>query len=227
MSVGAIIVAAGTSKRAGFDKVFAALEGRPVLAHSLETLARAPSVDRIVLVLAHFNLHLGEQLARSRDWGRPVTVCLGGQRRQDSVAAGLAALGATTWVLVHDAARPLVTVGMVERGLEAARETGAAIAAVPAVDTIKVVDAGRRVVATPDRASLWAVQTPQVFRYDLLADAYRAGGGEVTDDATLLERRGHVVKVYEGEPDNIKITLPGDLELAAFLLERRRCRAQG
>jgi 2-C-methyl-D-erythritol 4-phosphate cytidylyltransferase len=223
VTVGAIVVGAGSSRRAGFDKVFAPLAGRPVIAHSVEAFCDTAAIDRVVLVLSPANIVRGEELARSRDWGKPVTVCLGGAHRQDSVAAGLAALGPCDWVLIHDAARPLVNVALVERGLTAARQTGAAIPALPVADTIKVVGQDRTVHSTPDRARLWAVQTPQVFACDLITAAYREAKGRFTDDAGLLEQRGHAVAVYEGLADNFKITLPGDLALAEFYLERRRC----
>ncbi|MHB1005618.1 MAG: 2-C-methyl-D-erythritol 4-phosphate cytidylyltransferase [Chloroflexota bacterium] len=222
MVVGAIVVGAGASRRAGFDKVFAPLAGRPVLAHSVETLTHCASVDRIVIVLAAANLARGEALVRGENWEKVTRVCKGGPRRQDSVAAGLSYLSDCEWVLIHDAARPLVTVDLVERGLRAATASGAAIAAIPVVDTIKVVGPDRAVLATPDRATLWAVQTPQIFHYELIATAYREALGDFTDDAGLLEQGGHRVRVYEGAADNLKITLPGDLRLAEFYLERRR-----
>ena len=223
MPVGAVIVGAGASRRAGFDKVFAPLGGLPVLAHSLQAFAACDAVDQIVLVLAQGNLARGEQLVSQHDWPKPVRVCLGGPRRQDSVAAGLAQLQSCDWVAIHDAARPLVTPDLIARGLAEAAVVGAAIAAVPVTDTIKVVGADRIVRDTPPREALWAVQTPQVFRYDLLVAAYAAAEGEVTDDASLLERRGQPVRVYLGSRENVKITLPGDLALAEFFLERRRC----
>lgn len=225
MTVGAIVVGAGASTRAGFDKVFAPLAGRPVLAHSLDVLSSCSDIVRIVVVLSDSNIEQGRLLASSRPWPAPVEVALGGARRQDSVAAGLALVSDCEWVLVHDAARPLLTLDLVERGLAAARETGAAIAAVPVVDTIKVVGGDRVVRATPERTNLWAVQTPQVFRRALLAVAYREARGTFTDDAAVLEQQGHAVVVYEGTVDNLKLTLPGDLALAEFYLERRQCSA--
>lgn len=225
MAAGAIIVGAGAARRAGFDKVFADLAGRPVVHHSLSVLQACRSVTQIVLVLSEENLARGEALRLSGEWPKLTHVCRGGRRRQDSVANGLALIGSSEWVIVHDAARPLITVDIVERGLAEAAETGAAVAAVPVIDTIKVVDAKRIVSATPPRDHLWAVQTPQVFRLSLLREAYAATDEEVTDDAALLERLGHRVRVYMGANDNVKITRPGDLELAAFLLEQRRCRA--
>jgi 2-C-methyl-D-erythritol 4-phosphate cytidylyltransferase len=124
-------------------------------------------------------------------------------------------------VLVHDGARPLAGRALIERGIAAARTHGAAIAAIPVRDTVKVVDADGRIIATPDRAHLQHAQTPQVFRYDLLVAAYRAARAQdlsVTDDAALLEALGHPVYVYEGAASNLKITTPEDLILAEALL---------
>ena len=122
----------------------------------------------------------------------------GGERRQDSVRAGLEALGACDYVAVHDGARPLVTPELIERGLEAARETGAAAPAVPLADTVKEAGADGIVVRTLDRSRLWAVQTPQVFRYELLMRAHREVTADVTDDAAMVEALGEPVRLFEG-----------------------------
>lgn len=223
MPVGGLIVGAGASRRAGFDKVFAPLAGQPVLAHSLRAFVACLYVDRVVVVLSANNLEHGRQLVDAGNWTKVVRVCLGGERRQDSVAAGLAALSSCDWVVIHDAARPLVTPELITRGLAEAELTGAAIAAVPVTDTIKVVGPDMVVGSTPVRSSLWAVQTPQVFRYDLITAAYVGATGEYTDDASVLEQLGHPVRVFEASQENLKITHPGDLELAEFLLRRRQC----
>ncbi|MCL4466311.1 MAG: 2-C-methyl-D-erythritol 4-phosphate cytidylyltransferase [Chloroflexi bacterium] len=221
MSVGGLIVGAGESRRAGFDKVFASLAGLPVLAHSLRTFVESPEIDRVVLVLSATNADQGRRLVAEGEWAKPVDVCLGGRRRQDSVAFGLAELADCDWVVVHDAARPLVTPQLIARGLQAAAAGGAAIAAVPVTDTIKLVGPTRLVRATPPRADLWSVQTPQVFRYRLLVDAYAGAKDDFTDDAGLLEQLGQPVAVFEGSYDNIKITHAHDLTLAEALLTLR------
>ena len=131
--------------------------------------------------------------------------------------AGLEALGKCDWVVIHDGARPLVTTDLIDRGLEAARETGAAVAAVPVTDTIKVAGADRIVQYTPSRDSLWAVQTPQVFRYKIITEAYKQLTGDVTDDASLVEKAGYEVKLYQGSYYNIKVTTPDDLALIKVL----------
>ncbi len=224
MTVGAVVVGAGASRRAGFDKIFACLAGKPVLAHCVAAFEACPQVDSIALVLSPDNVERGRSLAQQYAWTKVAAVRPGGPRRQDSVAAGLAALADCHWVVIHDAARPLVTTELIVRGLAEAAATGAAIAALPVTDTIKIVGPDRIIRQTPERAGLWAVQTPQVFRYDLIVAAYRGARGEFTDDASLLELCGHPVRVYEGLADNIKITLPGDLALAEFYLQRRACR---
>jgi len=121
-------------------------------------------------------------------------------------------------VVIHDGARPLVTKELIERGLEAAGETGAAAAAVPVTDTIKIAGDDRIVLETPLRQNLWAVQTPQVFRVDIISKAYQKAKGEVTDDASLVEKLGYRVKLYTGSYDNIKITTGKDLLIAEVLL---------
>jgi 2-C-methyl-D-erythritol 4-phosphate cytidylyltransferase len=218
--VGTIIVAAGSSRRmGGIDKVFAPLNGRPVLARVLSTFAGCDQVDQIVVVVSEKNLERCRKLIAEEEWPKPIEVCAGGRRRQDSVTAGLSRLNNCQWVVIHDGARPLVTRDLIERGLRVARETGAAVAAVPVTDTIKIADDDGIVLKTPVRQNLWAVQTPQVFRFDIIARAYEQAKGEVTDDASLVERLGYKVKLYMGAYDNIKITNPDDLALAEVLLK--------
>jgi 2-C-methyl-D-erythritol 4-phosphate cytidylyltransferase len=205
----------------GADKLFALLAGRPLLAHCLDAFQQCPAVGRIVLVLSRGNRRAGEALVEDGDFSKVRAVCLGGERRQDSVRAGLAALaelGPVDWVVVHDGARPLVTPALIEDGLKAARETGAAVCAVPAQDTVKEADERRTVERTLDRRSLWLVQTPQVFRYDMLREAHERARGDVTDDASLVEAMGHRVMLYEGSRRNLKVTTPDDLALAEALL---------
>jgi len=216
--VGAVIVAAGKGKRmGGVDKMFALLGGKPVLARVIDTFQRCESVDQIVLVVTEENLERCQQLVAEQGWSKVTDVCAGGRRRQDSVAAGLKLLNQCHWVVIHDGARPLVTVDLIDQGLKAARETGAAVAGVPVTDTIKVASDSGFVIKTPSRGNLWMVQTPQVFRFDIIAKAYQQAKGEVTDDATLVERQGYKVKLYMGAYDNIKITTPDNLILAEVL----------
>lgn len=216
--VGAVIAAAGSSRRmGGADKVFALLGGKPILARVVDAFQGCNPVDQIVVVLSEQNLERGQQLVGGEGWSKVIDVCAGGRRRQDSVAAGLSRLSDCDWVVIHDGARPLVTVDLVNRGLEAAKETGAAVAAVPVTDTIKLVGDDRIVHQTPPRQNLWAVQTPQVFRTDIITEAYSRAIGDVTDDASLVEQLGYRVKIYMGSYDNIKVTTPDDLALAEVL----------
>lgn len=226
-SVGAIVVAAGSSARMrgpstgsgqALDKLFAPLAGRPLLAHVLSRFQESPAVDRIALVLSSANLQQGRDLATEYGMTKISPICLGGPRRQDSVRLGLEALGECDWVLVHDGARLLVN-PLISEGLEAAQETGAAVPAVPITDTVKSAGPDGTVERTLDRGRLWAAQTPQVFRYDLLVRAHREVSDDVTDDAAMLEALGLPVKLYTGSLLNIKVTNLEDLRQAEALLE--------
>jgi len=220
--IGAVIVAAGGSQRmGGVDKVMALLCGRPVLARTIDVFQSCSSIDQIVIVLSEQNLEPGKRLVAEQGWSKVTEVCLGGRRRQDSVVAGLSRLKDCHWVVIHDGVRPLLTEDLISRGLTEAEETGAAVAAVPVTDTIKVAGEDRIVHQTLPRRNLWAVQTPQVFRYPIIAEAYRRAKGEVTDDASLVEQLGYRVKLYMGSYDNIKITTPDDLVLAEVLWQKR------
>ena len=217
-SVGAIIAAAGRGRRFGEgDKLFAPLAGRPLIAHTLMAFEVCRAVDTVVLVLAEENLERGRGLVASAGFDK-VAVCPGGPRRQDSVRLGLEALGECRWVVVHDGARPLVTAALIEAGLAAAAETGAAIAAVPLADTLKEATEDGLVTRTLDRRNLWAAQTPQVFERELLRQAHRRAQGEATDDAALVEALGRRVKVFPGSPRNLKVTTAADLALAQALV---------
>ena len=203
------------------DKIFAAVAGKPVLWHVLQIFQGCGMVDQAVVVLNEASVGRGLRLVEEGSFSKVVAVCAGGQRRQDSVAEGLKRLDGCSWVVIHDGARPCLTVELVERGLEEARQTGAAIAAVPLKETVKVVDSEGVIASTPRRENLWAAQTPQIFRFDLIAEAHRMVNGEVTDDASLVEALGHKVKVYMGSYDNIKVTTPEDLALAETILRMR------
>jgi len=223
--VSALIVAAGTSTRmGGIDKVFAPLDGEPLLAKVITVFQDCHSIDEIVLVLAKKSMEQGRTLIKERGWSKVVAVCSGGPRRQDSVKEGLRRLVGCDWVIIHDGARPCLSADLIERGLIAAQKTGAAIAGVPVKDTIKIVSRRGFVQETPARQCLWAAQTPQVFRYDLITEAYRQANDEVTDDAALVEKLGHRVEVYMGSYHNIKVTTPEDLAVAEVLLQKQGIR---
>lgn len=222
VSAGAIIAAAGASQRMqGIDKLFASIAGRPLLAWTLEAFQVCPAIQQIVLVVHETSLAKARDLVSGQEWPKEITVCAGGARRQDSVARGLAALLPCEWVVIHDGARPCVTPALIEQGLAEATKTGSAIACVPITDTVKLVN-DRVIVKTLPRSNLWAAQTPQVFRSDLIRAAYASAREEATDDASLLENMGHAVTVFQGDYDNIKVTSPHDLVVAECILERRR-----
>ena len=217
--MGAIIAAAGRGRRFGEgDKLFAPLAGRPLIARTLMAFEVCRAVDTVVLVLAEENLERGCRLVDAAGFDKVAVICPGGPRRQDSVRLGLEALPECRWVVVHDGARPLVTAALIEAGLAAAAETGAAIAAVPLADTLKEVADDGLIRRTLDRGNLWAAQTPQVFDYDLLREAHRQAQGEATDDAALVEALGRRVKVFPGSARNLKVTTTADLALAQALV---------
>ncbi len=215
----AVIVAAGAGVRMrGGDKLFSVVAGRPLLAHTVAAFESCQEIDRVVLVISEKNLGRGKSLMNEENFKKVVNVCTGGPRRQDSVNCGLAALGPCDLVAVHDGGRPLVRPGMISRGLEAARKTGAAVPVVPLSDTIKEIDETGAITRTLDRSRLVAVQTPQVFRYDLLLRAHDEVAGDVTDDAAMVEALGHSVATFEGSNRNVKITTAEDLMLAEAYL---------
>jgi 2-C-methyl-D-erythritol 4-phosphate cytidylyltransferase len=214
-TVGAVIVAAGSGTRMeGLDKLFSRVGGRSLLAHAVGAFEACAQVDRIVVVLSEENLARGREELVGHGFTKVVGFCTGGARRQDSVYCGLQNLGAVDWVAVHDGGRPLVSHPLIVRGLEAAQATGAAVPVVPIVDTIKELGGEGTVARTLDRSRLRAVQTPQVFRYDLLLRAHQDVTDDVTDDAAMLEALGHPVATFEGHRRNIKITTPDDLTMA-------------
>jgi 2-C-methyl-D-erythritol 4-phosphate cytidylyltransferase/2-C-methyl-D-erythritol 2,4-cyclodiphosphate synthase len=225
--LGVVIVAAGRSSRmGGVDKQVALLGGEAVIAHSLRVFEEMDVVGSIVLVMSAENLHEGKGVVEAGGFSKVVGVVAGGERRQDSVKIGLDLLaggedGAPEFVAVHDGARPFIDSEMVERGLTVAQKIGAAIAAVPVKDTIKMAP-HRVVTETPDRDGMWAVQTPQMFRFDVLKTAHEMTSDDVTDDASMVESVGGLVAVFEGSNDNIKLTTPEDMELAALIYERRK-----
>jgi 2-C-methyl-D-erythritol 4-phosphate cytidylyltransferase len=218
----AVIIAAGgaSSRMDGVDKLFAVLAGKPLLAHTVAAFENSDAIGEIVIAVNPDSIERCRALSTEMGWRKVSRILAGGARRQDSVANGLAALGEADRVMVHDGARPLVNADIINRGLEAAGETGAAIAAVPVKDTIKLAEADLMIMGTPPRENLWAAQTPQVFRRDIITRAYAPDAPEASDDAALVERLGIRVKLFHGSYDNIKVTTPADLILAEILLKR-------
>lgn len=219
----AIVLAAGSGKRMGTQtpKQFLELAGKPVLAWTLDAFENAESVDAVVLVTAS---DLVETCRAEFASGKVVDVVAGGAERQDSVACGLAVIPESVEVIaIHDGARAFVTSEDIDAVVCAARDHGAAVLGTSVTDTIKRVD-GDRVVETLDRSVLRRVQTPQVFRADVIRRAHRealASGYLGTDDTTLVEQLGEPVVVVEGRADNVKITTPEDLEMGVSILAKR------
>ncbi len=215
---GAIVVGAGSGRRMGnVRKAFVQLAGRSLIERSAERMASADEILAVVLVLHPEDLEAGRELIGRH---RIVAAVPGGERRQDSVRAGLEALPECEVVLIHDAARPLVDFGVVSKVACVARNYGAALAACPVTDTLKN-SLGTRVTGTLDRKGLWAAQTPQGFSRELygqFADRAEAEGLDVTDDAAIFEHCGHDVELVPSGPGNIKITTPEDLMIAEALL---------
>jgi len=218
--VGAIILAAGVSHRMGWDKLFSPILNRPLIWWTLETFHNSTLIDNIILVLHEGNWERGREIIENYSFTKVKQICLGGQRRQDSVKEGLKRLPPCSWVVIHDGARPCVTPELIQRGLKMAKRYGAAIAAVPVKDTVKIVGEGNVIESTPERGKLWLAQTPQIFSFDLIKKAYEREE-EATDDASLVERMGYRVAVYLGSYENIKVTTPEDLTIAESFLKRR------
>jgi 2-C-methyl-D-erythritol 4-phosphate cytidylyltransferase len=217
--VSALVVAAGAGKRFGGRKQFAALGGKPVLDWTLGAFDAHPEVDAIVLVLPD---ERNGETYKAR-FPKITGVVRGGERRQDSVRRGFAAVepGDGGIVLVHDGARPLVGGDLISRIVSATRSRGAAVPVIPLGDTVKEVREGR-IVRTVDRSALFRAQTPQGFLYPLLKkmlEAAERGGSAVTDEAMLAEKMGIPVEAVEGDPGNIKITASRDLRIAEAMLD--------
>ena len=225
MNVHVLIPAAGTGRRMGGEtsKQYLTLADRPILAHTLDLFEQHSAIDRIVLIVPEHEIPAcRKDIVEHYNYSKVSLVVAGGRERQDSVRNGLLACGAVAddIVLIHDGVRPLLAPRLVDAVIGAAREDGAALVAVPVKDTIKIVCEGK-VEQTPDRSRLWQAQTPQAFRYDLVATAHEKAykeGYQATDDAQLTEWAGHPVSVVEGDYRNLKITTPEDLVLAESFL---------
>ncbi|MDO5400670.1 MAG: 2-C-methyl-D-erythritol 4-phosphate cytidylyltransferase [Eubacteriales bacterium] len=220
---GVVIVAAGTASRmGGIDKVMAPLGGEPMIARTVRAFQTCDAVSEIVIVTRPDLIVKITGLTAKMDKVRAVVA--GGSSRQESVHLGLNALGEDVKLAaVHDGARPLVSWQVIDRVIRAANTYGAAAPAIAVKDTVKVVEGGV-VKKTPDRATLRAVQTPQVFDFDLLRAAHKnvtQTGAQVTDDCSAVELLGMSVKIVEGDEKNIKVTTPLDLKIAELLLEEQ------
>ena len=218
---GAVIVAAGNASRmGGIDKVMAELGGEPMIVHTVRAFARCDAIKEIVVVTRPDLITRITSLCAG--FPKVQAVVAGGKDRQESVELGLNALSAKVRLAaIQDGARPLITDAVIDRTVRAANTYGAAAPAIAVKDTVKVVTGGV-VTTTPDRSSLRAVQTPQVFDFDLLRGALkhaRQSGAAITDDCSAVEQMGFSVKIVEGDERNIKVTTPMDLHVAQLLLE--------
>lgn len=222
MKCTAIVLAAGQGKRmhSKIQKQFLHIQGYPVLYYSLKCFQECPWMDDIVLVTGEEEIEFCQREIVGRyGFDKVSAVIPGGKERYHSVRNGLKACKDTDYVFIHDGARPFVNAGILERGLECVKKYGACAAGMPSKDTVKIVDDRNTVCSTPDRRFVWNVQTPQVFQYTLVAEAYEeALSGEcggITDDAMVVEQYGdYKVTLYMGSYENIKITTPEDLGVA-------------
>lgn len=210
----------------GLPKVFLPLAGSPILAHTLRAVSQVTQINQIVVVVAEGAVdRFRTLLDETGPWRVAIQHATGGAERQDSVAAGLAAVSADAeLVAIHDGARPFVSPTAFAAAIEAAAEIGAALLAIPSRDTVKLLHGERLVHVTPPRSTVWLAQTPQVFRTALLRDAHaraRRDGVIATDDAALVERLGLPVQVVMSDAANLKITTPDDLRWAEWYLQTR------
>lgn len=229
MFVSVIIAAAGNSTRygTGKSKQFLLLEGIPVLIKSVQAFEQIDEVKEIIITARKQDFDVIESFLQQYNIKKVKSVVEGGATRQDSIAAAVKKVSEETEIIaVHDGARPLVSKETIIGVIEKAVEKGAAACAVPVKDTIKIIDSSGKIVTTPDRASLRAVQTPQVFDFALYKEAIDKAVSEskqYTDDCQLIESMGHPVYLTDGDYENIKITTPDDLLVAEkFLSERRK-----
>lgn len=231
--VHAVIPAAGQGKRLGGNvkKQFLTLCDLPVAVHTLTAFQNSPLIDEIVCIASKEDLSFFERLISDHSLTKVTKILPGGERRQDSVWAGVSHLGGGSdpndLVVVHDGVRPLVTARLIEKVIEAAKEEGSAVAALPVSDSLKEVSSDKIILKSLPRENVWAMQTPQVFRLGILLEAYRSAaqeGFEATDEAMLVERLGLPIRCVEGSIENIKITTSPDLEMAEVLLRARGSR---
>jgi 2-C-methyl-D-erythritol 4-phosphate cytidylyltransferase len=212
----------------GTDKLWIDLGGQPLLARTIAAIAALPCCTQVVVVGSAETLRRGQDLTGD-PWSHVGRWVQGGATRQDSVYCGLEALDPCSLVLVHDGARPLVSHDVLQRGVEAALAHGAVVAAVPVTDTIKIVDAEERVTATPARGGLRAAQTPQIFAWQIIQDAYARVGAaraDCTDDAGVVELAGYPVYTFLGDHQNLKVSTPADLAVLRALWAGRTAGTQ-
>ena len=221
---GVVIVAAGTGSRMnmGINKQFIKLEGKEIIAYTIEKFYNNSNIEDVVVVVKEDESEFFKKEILDKYNFKNVKIAYGGKERQDSVYNGLKLLDEKCdVVLIHDGARPFVSDKIIDKSIEEAKEHKAIVVGVPVKDTIKVIDNDKNIVDTPNRSVLWAVQTPQTFDYNILIDAYKDAFKNKfygTDDAMLVERIGYKVKMLEGSYNNIKITTQEDLNVGSQIL---------
>lgn len=226
--VAAIIVAGGSGKRMGMNikKQFIELDGKATLAHTIEVFNKCKIIDEIIVVVGKADKEkVRTEIVSRYDYSKVTQIVEGGKERQDSVYNGLMSVSdEVQYVMIHDGARPFISEEILEKAFIMTKERHATVVAVPVKDTIKVVNEALEVEGTPNRSTLWSIQTPQSFKKELLMEAYayaKEEGLTVTDDSMLVEAYGKKVYIVEGDYNNIKITTPEDLVLGQAILRSK------
>ena len=223
--VSAIIVAAGASQRMGFDKLLSLIGDKPVIAHSIGRFQQCDRIDEVILVVRSDRRTEFQKVVDAFGFAKVSRLVDGGSERHLSVWNGISQVSKECEIVaVHDAARPLVTPDLIGRSVTLARECGAVSLAAPIVETLKRADLEQNVTGSVDRSGLWAMQTPQVFRFDWLLEAYKRivdSGRSVTDEVSALQESGYPVRLLRNTDWNIKITFPRDLHLAEKMMNLR------
>jgi 2-C-methyl-D-erythritol 4-phosphate cytidylyltransferase len=223
--VSAIIVAAGASQRMGFDKLLSLIGDKPVIAHSIGRFQQCDRIDEVILVVRSDRRTEFQKVVDAFGFAKVSRLVDGGSERHLSVWNGISQVSKECEIVaVHDAARPLITPDLIGRSVTLARECGAVSLAAPIVETLKRADLEQNVTGSVDRSGLWAMQTPQVFRFDWLLEAYKRivdSGRSVTDEVSALQESGYPVRLLQNTDWNIKITFPRDLDLAEKMMNLR------
>ena len=224
----AIVLAAGQGKRMNskVQKQFLLIKGKPVLYYSLSCFQNSREIEEIIVVTGNDSINFCKQeIIEAYGFSKVKAVIAGGRERYDSVYAGLCACEDSDYVFIHDGAGPFLTEDMIRRGKEAVLASGACVIGMPSKDTIKIADENGMVASTPSRSLVWNIQTPQIFSYTAIREAYERARqqnmADITDDAMVMERFGNMkIKLVEGSYENIKITTPEDILVAKKILEK-------
>ena len=224
----AIVLAAGQGKRMNskVQKQFLLIKGKPVLYYSLSCFQNSREIEEIIVVTGNDSINFCKQeIIEAYGFSKVKAVIAGGRERYDSVYAGLCACEDSDYVFIHDGARPFLTEDMIRRGKEAVLASGACVIGMPSKDTIKIADENGMVASTPSRSLVWNIQTPQIFSYTAIREAYERARqqnmADITDDAMVMERFGNMkIKLVAGSYENIKITTPEDILVAKKILEK-------